>query len=101
MSTDREPFGRHTPQVAALWRFARDRATTSGDGPRCTCTSCEAVRACVDLRPTIEAIAPDLDRGARLIRYHLQNAEMSAGDRAELAALADFLVTTATEVTPA
>lgn len=33
----------------------------------------------------------DLRRGATLIRYHLQNADICASDRAELDALADYL----------
>ena len=35
-------------QAAAVWRFAREFARTSGDSPTCECTNCRAYRAVRD-----------------------------------------------------
>jgi len=35
-------------RAAAVWRFAREFARTSGDSPSCECTNCRAYRAVRD-----------------------------------------------------
>lgn len=35
-------------RAADVWRFARDHARISGDGPKCQCVNCRAYRAVRD-----------------------------------------------------